>query len=67
MFWSKLVLLAGVLLSTSFSAQAQSTNETLPAGTLIIAMDNSLQEGSNTRVRQAYGLAVYLLHAVPIK
>jgi hypothetical protein len=68
MFWTKLLLLVGVLLSTSFSAQAQSTNETLPAGTLIIAMDRGNQDNSDTRVRQAYGLAVHLLHAgVPLK
>lgn len=43
-------------------------DETLPAGTLIIAMNNALQEGSNTRLRRAYGLAVRLLHAdIPLK
>ena len=44
------------------------TNETLPAGTLIIAMDAGLQSGDNNRVRRAYGLAVRLLHAdIPLK
>ncbi len=44
------------------------TVETLPAGTLIIAMDNALQENDVTRLRRAYGLAVRLLHAgVPLK
>lgn len=48
--------------------EAIAANETLPAGTLIIAMDNALQDGSNTRLRQAYGLAVHLLHAdIPLK
>jgi hypothetical protein len=48
---------------------AQTTTiETLPAGTWIIAMDEALQDGSSSRVRQAYGLAVHLLHAnVPLK
>jgi hypothetical protein len=50
------------------SAQMLSTVETLPAGSLIIAMDYDLQEGSDDRVRKAYGLAVRLLHAgVPLK
>src|SRR6056297_978809 len=41
--------------------------ETLPAGTYIIGMDQSSQ-GNDTRLRQAYGLAVHLLHAgVPLK
>jgi hypothetical protein len=43
-------------------------DETLPAGTWIIAMDEALQDGSSNRVRRAYGLAVHLLHAdVPLK
>ena len=47
---------------------AMMMDETLPAGTWIIAMDNANQDGSNDRVRQAYGLAVHLLHAgVPLK
>ncbi|NUO01330.1 MAG: DNRLRE domain-containing protein, partial [Saprospiraceae bacterium] len=46
----------------------QMMSESLPAGTLIIAMDFALQESSETRVRQAYGLAVRLLHAgIPLK
>ncbi|MFM9952138.1 MAG: DNRLRE domain-containing protein, partial [Saprospiraceae bacterium] len=46
----------------------QMMSESLPAGTLIIAMDFALQESSETRVRQAYGLAVHLLHAgIPLK
>lgn len=48
--------------------EAITANETLPAGTLIIAMDNALQDNSETRVRRAYGLAVHLLHAdIPLK
>ncbi|NBC07329.1 MAG: DNRLRE domain-containing protein, partial [Bacteroidetes bacterium] len=56
-------------LNTLVAPPAQTTtNETLPAGTLIIAMDEALQGGSNARVRDAYGLAVHLLHAdVPLK
>ena len=47
---------------------APMTTETLPAGTWIIAMDEALQGGSNNRVRDAYGLAVRLLHGdVPLK
>ena len=47
---------------------APMTTETLPAGTWIIAMDEALQGGSNNRVREAYGLAVHLLHDdVPLK
>lgn len=43
-------------------------DETLPAGTLIIAMDFALQDNDNNRLRRAYGLAVRLLHAnVPLK
>jgi hypothetical protein len=43
-------------------------SETLPAGTLIIAMDQVLQGNSTTTLRQAYGLAVRLLHAgIPLK
>ncbi|MEM7105474.1 MAG: Ig-like domain-containing protein [Bacteroidota bacterium] len=49
-------------------AMQSTTLETLPQGTLIIAMDNANQDGSNARVRQAYGLAVNLLHAdIPLK
>ena len=49
-------------------AGAMTTNETLPAGTLIIAMDGALQDNSENRVRQAYGLAIHLLHAdIPLK
>ncbi|HKK89167.1 MAG TPA: hypothetical protein VJ917_09975, partial [Saprospiraceae bacterium] len=54
-----------------FAAEApamMTQNETLPAGTWIIAMDESLQDGSNNRVREAYGLAIHLLHGdVPLK
>ena len=47
---------------------AMMMDETLPAGTWIIAMDDTNQDGSDDRVRQAYGLAVHLLHAgVPLK
>ncbi|MBP6811221.1 MAG: cadherin-like domain-containing protein, partial [Saprospiraceae bacterium] len=43
-------------------------SESLPAGTLIIAMDIALQENDNARLRRAYGLAVRLLHAgIPLK
>lgn len=50
------------------AAPAMMANETLPAGTLIIAMDVALQDGDNNRLRRAYGLAVRLLHAnVPLK
>ncbi len=49
----------------SVSKALATTVETLPAGTLIIAMNDALQ-GSD--VRLAYGLAVRLLHAgVPLK
>jgi hypothetical protein len=50
------------------SSQMMMADETLPAGTLIIAMDAALQSGDNNRVRRAYGLAVRLLHAnIPLK
>ena len=55
-------------LSLTASPPQMTATETLPAGTLIIAMDNALQDGSNNRVRRAYGLAVHLLHAdIPLK
>ena len=42
--------------------------ETLPAGTLIIPMDNSLQATGGQFNLRAYGLVVYLLHAeIPLK
>ena len=57
---------SGGLSSSAMPMMTQ--NETLPAGTWIIAMDEALQDGSNNRVRKAYGLAVHLLHGdVPLK
>ncbi|MFT6338468.1 MAG: hypothetical protein ACJATI_005242, partial [Halioglobus sp.] len=54
--------------SRSASESAMIASETLPAGTLIIAMDEALQDGDEDRVREAYGLAVHLLHAeIPLK
>jgi hypothetical protein len=48
---------------STFSAQ-----ETLPSGTLIIAMNKSLQDNNDSQVRKVYGLAVHLLHAgIPLK
>ncbi|MTB53889.1 hypothetical protein, partial [Lewinella sp. W8] len=65
-------LLDGLMLELETPAHAPTFRrrmmETLPAGTLIIAMDDALQDGSSARVRQAYGLAVHLLHAeIPLK
>jgi GH25 family lysozyme M1 (1,4-beta-N-acetylmuramidase) len=46
-------------------SDGQGSVETLPSGTYIIAMDNTLQGNFNLR---AYGLAVRLLHAnIPLK
>jgi hypothetical protein len=50
------------------SSAVATTVESLPAGTLIIAMDVALQGNDNNRLRRAYGLAVRLLHAgIPLK
>jgi hypothetical protein len=54
--------------SQTNASSMMTTLETLPAGTLIIAMDNALQGNAEDRVRKSYGLAVRLLHAgVPLK
>jgi uncharacterized repeat protein (TIGR01451 family) len=54
--------------TTAASTVAALANETLPVGTLVIAMDNTLQgTGSNFNLK-AYGLLVRLLHAgIPLK
>ena len=46
-----------------------SVNETIPAGSLVIPMDNTLQSaGSKAFNISAYGIAVHLLHAnIPVK
>ncbi|MCB0567537.1 MAG: choice-of-anchor A family protein, partial [Phaeodactylibacter sp.] len=56
-------------MATQRLAQAQlQTVETLPSGTLIIPMDNTLQGSGGDFNLRAYGLAVHLLHAnVPLK
>lgn len=49
------------------TGSARAELETLPSGTLIIPMDNTLQGGGTFNLK-AYGLAVRLLHAnVPLK
>ena len=50
------------------SAELFSGMETLPAGTLIIAMDGANQDNDDDQLRQAYGLAIHLLYAdIPLK
>lgn len=67
LFWSKLVLLAGILLGTSFSAQAQATNETLASGSFIINMGVTPQRRDNGL--RPYGMIYDLMenYQVPIK
>ncbi len=60
-------LLIGMILLLGGGLFSQ-TMETLPSGTLIIPMDNSLQGSGGDFNLRAYGLAVHLLHAdVPLK
>jgi hypothetical protein len=67
LFWSKLFLLAGLLLGTSFSAQAQSTNETLSSGAFIINMGVTPQTKNNGL--RPYGMIYDLLenYETPVK
>jgi uncharacterized repeat protein (TIGR01451 family) len=56
-----------VLLIALFASPAKADIETLPSGTYIIPMDNTLQIGGTFNLK-SYGLAVRLLHAnVPLK
>lgn len=67
---SMIVLLSALLIGAS-NIQAQNTDlpnpdpniKTLPAGTLIIAMDNAYQSNPGTFNLKAYGLAVTLMNA----
>lgn len=55
-------------IARDMATQPVAMMETLPAGTWIIAMDNTLQAGGGDFNLRAYGLAVHLLHAnVPLR
>jgi hypothetical protein len=66
-FWSKLVLIVGMFLGISFSAKAQSVNETLNSGAFIINM--GLTPQTNANGLRPYGMIYDLLenYQTPIK
>jgi uncharacterized repeat protein (TIGR01451 family) len=65
---SRFILAVLAALSLVFASPAKAAIETLPSGTYIIPMDNTLQPGAGGFNLKSYGLAVRLLHAgVPLK
>lgn len=65
--FSRAMAFLTVLLIALFASPAKADIETLPSGTYIIPMDNTLQIGGTFNLK-SYGLAVRLLHAnVPLK
>jgi uncharacterized repeat protein (TIGR01451 family) len=65
---SRVVAFAAVCVLGLFASPAKGAIETLPSGSYIIPMDNTLQPGAGGFNLKSYGLAVRLLHAgVPLK
>lgn len=67
-FFRRLAIITGIAIALILPVvSSPAAVETLPAGTYIIPMDNTLQGGGTFNLK-AYGLAVRLLHAgVPLK
>lgn len=61
-------LTAALVLSVARPAVAQTSSQVVPAGSLVIAMDNTKQNIGSLFNLKAYGLAVKLLHSeIPLK